>query len=98
MRRGRNLIAMLALALVLAFGLAGCAQDTAGSGGENGGGQIYDSQGNVIDAGSIPPHGEHSEGEGEGEKSSDTDSEGSGEYSEEEGTNEVNRAPAAPTP
>lgn len=63
MQRGRNLIGALALALVLAFGLVGCAQDTAGSGGENGGGQIYDSQGNVLDAGSIPPHGHEGEGE-----------------------------------
>ncbi len=69
MRRGQNLIGALALALVLAFGLVGCGQDTAGSGGENGGGQLYDSQGNVLDAGSIPPHGhgegDHAETEGE---------------------------------
>ncbi|HEU4328523.1 MAG TPA: hypothetical protein VFS21_35625 [Roseiflexaceae bacterium] len=91
MRRGQNLIGALALALVLALGLVGCAQDTAGSGGENGGGQIFDSQGNVLDAGSIPPHGhgegegDHSEGEGDHSTTEGDHSEGEGEHTTTEG-------------
>ena len=62
MDRGRKLIGVGLLALALAFGLAGCAQDTAGSGGANGNGQLFTNDGQVIDAGRGAPaeSGSHS--------------------------------------
>lgn len=53
--RGRKVIGVGLLVLALAFGLAGCAQDTAGSGGANGNGQIFTNDGQVIDAGRGAP-------------------------------------------
>lgn len=69
MDRGRKLIGVGLVALALAFGLAGCAQDTAGSGGANGNGQLFTNDGQVIDAGRGAPAegGSHSaEGGAEG--------------------------------
>lgn len=58
MERGRKWIGVGLVVLALAFGLAGCAQDTAGSGGPNGNGQIYTNDGQVMDAGRGAPAGE----------------------------------------
>ena len=68
MDRARKLIGAGLLALALAFGLVGCAQDTAGSGGANGNGQLFTNDGQVIDAGRGAPAegGSHSAEGGSG--------------------------------
>lgn len=82
MQRGRKLIGVGLLALALAFGLAGCAQDTAGSGGPNGNGQIYTNDGQVMDAGRGAPAEEgaaHSAGGSEGTDGTHTGGSGGSE-------------------
>jgi hypothetical protein len=89
MDRGRKLIGVGLLTLALAFGLAGCAQDTAGSGGANGNGQLFTNDGRVIDAG----HGAPAEG---GSHSAEGGTEG-GATAPEGGSHGTGGSEGAPT-